>query len=319
LLPAIADGCAHVTLLQRSPTYFIPGRNANDLADNLNALEIDPAWTHEIVRRRILVDQDAFTRRAFEEPHAVKEELLAGVSAFVGPELTARHFTPRYLPWRQRIAFVPDGDLFKSVLSGKASMADGEIEAFTPTGVRLTSGETLDADLIITATGFDLSVLGELAFTVDGQVIDPAETVTYRGMMFTGVPNLAWIFGYFRASWTLRVDLVADFVCRLLKHMDAKGQRKVEVVPRPQDADMPRLPWVEPENFSPGYLLRAADRLPRRSEAAEWRHTQDYWAERKALPAVDLDGPEFAYDRSARAAAEASPPARRVARQPAAV
>jgi len=297
LLPAIAQDCAHITLLQRSPTYFIPGRNANDIADALNALEIDPAWTHEIVRRQILKDQDAFTRRAFEDPHTVKAELLAGVSAFVGPELTAKHFTPRYLPWRQRIAFVPDGDLFQSVVSGKASIADGEIETFTPTGVRLTTGETLDADLIITATGFDISVLGEIAFTVDGVQIDPSQTVTYRGMMFTGVPNLAWIFGYFRASWTLRVDLVADFVCRLLNHMDAHGHRKVEVAPRPQDADMPRLPWVEPENFNPGYLVRGMDRLPRRGDADEWRHTQDYWAERKALPAVDLDGPEFAYDR----------------------
>jgi len=296
LLPAIADDCAHVTLLQRSPTYFIPGRNANDLADRLNALEVDPAWTHEIVRRQILTDQDAFTKRAFEEPHTVKEELLAGVSAFVGPEVTAKHFTPRYLPWRQRIAFVPDGDLFRSVLSGKASIADGEIETFTPTGVRLKSGETLDADLVITATGFDISVLGEIAFTVDGRKIDPAETVTYRGMMFTGVPNLAWIFGYFRASWTLRVDIVADFICRLLNHMDARHQRKVEVVLRPQDQGMSRHPWVDQDNFNPGYLMRGMHRLPRRGDRPEWRHTQDYWAERKDLPSIDLDGPEFAYD-----------------------
>jgi cation diffusion facilitator CzcD-associated flavoprotein CzcO len=299
LLPALAPEAEHVTLLQRSPTYFIPARNANELADTLNALEVEPAWTHEIVRRKILHDQDAFTRRAFAEPHAVKAELLAGVSAFVGPEATDRHFTPRYLPWRQRIAFVPDGDLFQCVQAGQASVVDGEIETFTETGVRLTDGRTLDADVVVTATGFEIAVLGDIAFTVDGQAVDPAETLTYRGMMFTGLPNLAWIFGYFRASWTLRVELVADFVCRLLNHMDARGADTVEVRLRPQDRGMPLHSWVEPDNFNPGYLLRGEHLLPRRGEASEWRHTQDYWAERKALPAVDLDGPEFRYRRDA--------------------
>jgi cation diffusion facilitator CzcD-associated flavoprotein CzcO len=296
LLPAIAPECAHVTLLQRSPTYFIPGRNANDLADQLRSLEVDPAWIHEITRRRILKDQDEFTRRAFEEPHVVKQELLAGVSAFVGPEATEKHFTPRYLPWRQRIAFVPDGDLFKAVTAGQASIVDGEIETFTETGVRLRTGETLDADIVITATGFNISVLGDVDFTVDGKKVDPAETVTYRGMMFTGLPNLVWVFGYFRASWTLRVDIVADFVCRLLNHMKARGAEKVEVTLRPQDRDMASLPWVDPENFNPGYLLRSMDLMPRRGDKPEWQHTQDYWAERTALPGVDLEGPEFLYD-----------------------
>ncbi|MFN9847806.1 MAG: flavin-containing monooxygenase [Alphaproteobacteria bacterium] len=295
LLPAIADDCAHVTLLQRSPTYFIPGRNANELADQLNALDIDPAWTHEIVRRKLLQDQAAFTLRAREEPDTVKAELLAGVSAFVGPELTERHFTPRYRPWRQRIAFVPDGDLFRSVMSGKASVADGEIETFTATGVRLKSGETLEADIIVTATGFDLSVLGDIPIIVDGRAVDLADSVTYRGMMFTGVPNLIWVFGYFRASWTLRVDLVSDFVCRLLKHMDDRGVRKVEVALRPEDQDMPRLPWVDPDDFNPGYLMRGMSRMPKAGDKPEWRHTQDYWAERTALPKIDLDGPEFLY------------------------
>jgi len=296
LLPAMAPDCRHITLLQRSPTYFIPGRNANDLADQLRALEVDPAWIHEITRRKILQDQAAFTRMAFEQPQAAKQELLAGVSAFVGEEMTAKHFTPSYLPWRQRIAFVPDGDIFKAVLAGKASIANGEIETFTETGVRLTSGEALDADIVITATGFNISVLGDIAFSVDGRTVDPSETLTYRGMMFTGLPNLVWIFGYFRASWTLRVDLVADFVCRLLNHMDARGVRQVEVRPRAADEAMPRLPWADPENFNPGYLMRGLAALPRRGDKPEWQHTQDYWAERTALPAVDLDGPEFVYD-----------------------
>jgi cation diffusion facilitator CzcD-associated flavoprotein CzcO len=295
LIPAIAGDAAHVTMLQRSPTYFIPGRNANDLADQLRELEVDEAWIHEIVRRRILKDQAAFTQRSFEEPEAVKQELLAGVSAFVGPEATAAQFTPHYRPWRQRIAFVPEGDLFRAVLAGKASAVTGEIETFTETGVRLADGTEIEADIIITATGFEMSVLGDISFSVDGKAVDFAKTLTYRGMMFTGVPNLVWIMGYFRASWTLRVDIVADFVCRLLNHLAAAGAKKVEVGLRPEDEGMEQMPWIDPENFNPGYLMRAMNKLPRRGAKAEWQHTQDYWAERRALPLVDLDGPEFVY------------------------
>ena len=295
LIPAIADAAEHVTMLQRSPTYFIPGRNANDLADQLRELEVDEAWVHEIVRRRILKDQADFTRRAFEDSETVKQELLAGVSAFVGPEATAAHFTPRYRPWRQRIAFVPEGDLFQAVQKGKASVADGEIETFTETGVRLKDGTEIAADIVITATGFNMSVLGDIAFSVDGKAVDFAKTVTYRGMLFTGVPNLVWVFGYFRASWTLRVDIMGDFVCRLLNHMAEKGAKKVEVGLRPEDAQMAILPWIDPENFNPGYLMRAMEQLPKRGDKPEWQHTQDYWAEKKALPQIDLDGPEFLY------------------------
>jgi cation diffusion facilitator CzcD-associated flavoprotein CzcO len=296
LLPNIADDCAHVTLLQRSPTYFIPGRNANDLADTLRELEIDEAWIHEIVRRKILHDQDAFTRRAVAEPEAVKQELLAGVSAFVGQETTDKHFTPTYRPWRQRIAFVPDGDIFQAVKAGKASVVTDEIERFTPTGLQLKSGETLDADVIITATGFNLNVLGDIAFSIDGKALTFGDTVTYRGMMFTGVPNLVWVFGYFRASWTLRADLVADFVCRLLRRMDEKGARKVTVALRPEDEGMALSSWIDPENFNPGYLMRGMDLLPKRGDRAEWQHSQDYWREKDELPAIDLDDAAFVYE-----------------------
>jgi len=295
LTPAIADTCAHVTLLQRSPTYFVPGRNANELADTLRKLKIDESWIHEIVRRKQLHDQAEFTRRSFEEPEAVRAELLAGVSAFVGPEITAKHFTPSYRPWRQRIAFVPDGDIFQCVNRGKASVVTDHIDRFTEKGVRLQSGEELEADIIITATGFNLNVLGDIAFTVDGKPLNFSETVTYRGMMFTGVPNLVWVFGYFRASWTLRADLVADFVCRLLKHMDAKGARKVEVALRPEDKDMKLLPWIDPENFNPGYLMRGMHLLPRRGDKPEWQHSQDYWTEKDELPLIDLDDAAFVY------------------------
>ena len=234
LIPAIADKCDHVTMLQRSPTYFRTGRNAIELAETLRQLQISEEWIHEIVRRKILFDQDAFTRRSFTEPETVKNELLGGIRAVLGPDYDIEtHFTPSYRPWRQRIAFVPDADLFEGIKSGKASVVTDEIDRFTENGILLKSGKSLDADVIVTATGFNLSVLGDIAFSIDGKPLDFAQTVTYRGMMFTGVPNMVWVFGYFRASWTLRTDLVADFVCRLLAHMKKKGAKKVVPALRP--------------------------------------------------------------------------------------
>jgi cation diffusion facilitator CzcD-associated flavoprotein CzcO len=296
LIPAMANDCAHVTMLQRSPTYFIPARNANDLADQLRLLEVDEAWIHEIVRRRILYDQAEFTRRAFEEPEAVKQELLAAVKLFLGENYDiATHFTPRYRPWRQRIAFVPDGDLFRGIASGKASVVTDEIERFTEKGIQLKSGKELEADIIITATGFELNVLGDLEFEIDSEPLVFSDTVTYRGMMFTGVPNLVWVFGYFRASWTLRADLVADFVCRLLKHMKEIGADRVEVALPPEDRDMKLSSWIDPENFNPGYLMRGMHLLPKRGDKPEWQHSQDYWREKNEIAAIDLTDAAFVY------------------------
>jgi cation diffusion facilitator CzcD-associated flavoprotein CzcO len=297
LVPAIAGDCAHVKLLQRSPTYFIPGGNRNELADQLRELEVDETWIHEIIRRQFLHAQAILTRLSFEQPEVVKEQLIAGVSAYLGPDFDIeKHFTPKYLPWRQRIAFVPDGDLFKGILSGKASIVTDEIEKFSKEGILLKSGETLEADIIITATGFNLSVLGDIDFSVDGKAVDFSETITYRGMMFTGVPNMLWIFGYFRASWTLRVDLLGDFVCRLLNHMDETGAKKVTPRLRPEDKDMPLLPWMDPENFYPGYLERSMHLLPKRGDKPDWQHTQDYWTERDDIPAIDLEDDIFEYE-----------------------
>jgi cation diffusion facilitator CzcD-associated flavoprotein CzcO len=296
LIPAIAADCKHITMLQRSPTFFRTGRNAIEIADELRELAIDETWIHEIVRRKILHDQAVFTSRSFSEPETVKQELLSAVRAYLGPEYDVdTHFTPRYRPWRQRIAFIPDGDLFEGIRAGKASVVTDEIERFAEAGILLKSGRLLDADIIITATGFHLNVLGDIEFSIDGKPLVFADTVTYRGMMFTGVPNMAWVFGYFRASWTLRSDLVADFVCRLLNHMTNKGARRVTPTLRPDDKNMPLLPWIDPENFNPGYLMRGMHLLPKRGDKPEWQHTQDYWAEKDALPAIDLDDGAFVY------------------------
>jgi cation diffusion facilitator CzcD-associated flavoprotein CzcO len=290
------QSCAHVTMLQRSPTFFRLGRNAIEIADELRRLQVSEDWIHEIVRRKILCEQDAFTRRCFSEPEQVKKELLGQISAVLGPGYDiGTHFTPHYRPWRQRIAFVPDADLFHAIKSAKASVVTDEIECFSKGGILLKSGKALEADIIVTATGFNLSILGDIVFAIDGKPLDFAKTVTYRGMMFTGVPNMVWVFGYFRASWTLRTDLVADFVCRLLKHLQEKGARKVDVALRPEDHSMALLSWIDPENFNPNYLMRHMDLLPRRGDKAEWQHSQDYWTEKDEFPAIDLDDNAFVY------------------------
>lgn len=185
--------------------------------------------------------------------------------------------------------------MFQGIRTGKASIVTDEIERFVETGILLKSGKRLDADIIVTATGFNLNVLGDIAFAIDGKSLNFADTVTYRGMMFTGIPNMVWVFGYFRASWTLRADLVGDFVCRLLNHMKQGGAKRVTPSLRSEDADMPLLPWIDPENFNPGYLMRGMHLLPKRGDKKEWQHTQDYWNEKDEFPAIDLDGPEFVY------------------------
>lgn len=296
LVPALAGKCASLTMLQRSPTYFMTGRNANDLADTLRQLEVKEEWIHEIVRRKILFDQKAFSERAAAEPEAVRNDLLANVKMHLGEAAPVDpHFSPAYRPWRQRIAFVPDGDLFTSIREGQAGIVTDEIRRFVPGGIELESGAQLDADVVVTATGFNMNVLGDIAFTIDGKPLDFASTVAWRGMMFTGVPNMVWIFGYFRASWTLRVDILADFVCRLLAHMQEKGAEQVVPALGAADEGMALSPWVNTDDFNPGYIMRGLHLLPKQGERAAWRHTQDYWQDKDLLPAIDLDEPELRY------------------------
>ena len=240
---------------------------------------------------------ECFTHRCVSEPEKVTQELLSAAKAYLGEDYDlAKHFTPSYRPWRQRIAFIPDGDLFQAVRDGKASVVTDEIVRFTEKGILLKSGQELEADIIATATGFHLNMMGDIQFTIDGKALAFSDTVTYRGLMFTGVPNLAWVFGYFRASWTLRTDMVADFVCRLLNHMRAKGVARVTPALRPQDKDMPLLPWIDPENFNPGYLMRGMHLLPKRGDKPEWEHSQDYWTEKNQVPCADLDDGALVYE-----------------------
>jgi cation diffusion facilitator CzcD-associated flavoprotein CzcO len=296
LIPAIAGECRHVTMLQRSPGYYRTGRNVNELADMLRALQVDEEWIHEIVRRKVLHDQHLMARRSFSEPEQLRSELLAGVSSHLGVDQELEpHFAPTYRPWSQRILFVPDGDLFHTIKSGKASVETDKIDRFTASGLLLCSGKELHADIIITATGFNLSVMGDIAFTVDGNPVNFAETVTYRGMMFTGIPNLVWVFGYFRASWTMRADLISDFVCRLLHHMNETGAACVTPTLRPEDHGMLLSSWISPDNFNPGYLSRSIHLLPKCGDRAPWQNNQDYWTEKDEFRSIDLTEASLVY------------------------
>jgi cation diffusion facilitator CzcD-associated flavoprotein CzcO len=211
-----------------------------------------------------------------------------------------KHFTPSYRPWRQRIAFVPNADLFHAIKDGKASVATDHIERFVEGGILLKSGETLEADVVVTATGFNMNAMGDIDFSINGQPLNFNDTVTYRGMMFTGVPNMAWVFGYYRGSWTLRSELIADFVCRLLHHMDETGADSVQPQLRPADQDMEILSWLDEEDFNPAYLKRAEDLLPKRGTTRDWMHTQDHWNEKREIPAIDLTDEIFSYRRKNR-------------------
>jgi len=302
IVPNMCDRAAHVTMLQRSPTFFRTGRNVIEIADQLRKLDVDETWIHEITRKQILYEQAVFTARSFDEPEMVKDELVGELERLLGSDYDIeKHFMPDYRPWRQRIAFVPNADLFKSISAGQATVVTDEIERFTKTGVLLKSGQELSADLIVAATGFNMDVSGGIAFEVDGNSIDFHQTLTYRGMMFTGLPNLVSVFGYFRASWTLRADLVADFFCRLLKHMKATDAGSVTVAPRPEDEDMQIGNWIADENFNPNYVKRSLHLLPRCGAKPEWQHSQDYWRDKDEFPAIDLEGVEFVYNGNSRA------------------
>jgi cation diffusion facilitator CzcD-associated flavoprotein CzcO len=283
-------------MLQRTPTFFRTGRNAIEIAETLRELNIDETWIHEITRRKIMHDQTTFTARCRSEPEEVRDELIGNIRDLLGPDYDVeKHFTPPYRPWRQRIAFVPDADLFKSIADGKASVVTSEIDKFVSEGIQLESGEILEADVIVTATGFNMNVMGDIDFAIDSVPLNFHDTITYRGMMFTGVPNLAWVFGYFRGSWTIRSEIIAGFVCRLLNHMKKNGAKSVEPALRKTERDMALFDWMDDEDFNPNYLKRALPLLPRRGDSFEWRHTQDHWREQTEFPLIDLDDEVFIY------------------------
>ena len=295
LVPALARMCENVTMLQRSPTYFSPAPNREPLADTLRELEVEPAIVHDIMRRKIVRDHKIMLESALADPDATKAAMLETVRLFLPTEQVEAHFTPSYRPWQQRVALVPNGDLFKALRSGKARMVTEQIEAFTPTGLRLASGQELQADVIITATGFDMAVFGGMALKIDGEKLNFTDSVSYRGMLYTGIPNMARTLGYFRVwSWTLRVHLVSDVLCRLLNHMREVGASSVVVQMPTSDGEEQTHSGPQDEVFNPGYFLRSQHLLPKTSPRSDW-HTKDYCAEVTELPGVSFAGNEFTF------------------------
>ncbi|MCF6507603.1 NAD(P)/FAD-dependent oxidoreductase [Blastococcus sp. MG754426] len=296
IVPAMAETAAHVTMLQRSPTFFFARPRTHELAETLRALDVPDDWTHEILRRAYIAEGDEITRMSFEQPGELREMLIEAMRPLLPEGFDIdKHFSPTYRPWQQRLALLPDGDLFTAIREGAASVVTDTIDTFTETGIRTSSGEELEADVVVTATGFDLCLFGGVAFTVDGEPVDFTQRVTWRGTMISGVPNMAYVFGYFRASWTLRADLVSELVCRLLAHMQDRGASVVVPTLRPEDADMPLRPWADPENFNSGYVMRSVDRMFKQGDREPWTHLLEYAEERTALPAVDLDDKSLVY------------------------
>ncbi len=271
LVPELAKTAAHVTMLQRSPTYVV-SRPAEDKIANRLRRRLPAKLAYGLTRWKNVLLGMYFYRLTRRKPEAVKRYLIDMVRQELGPDYDVEtHFTPRYNPWDQRLCLVPDGDLFHAIKAGRASVVTDEIETFTETGLKLRSGAALAADLIVTATGLDLQVLGGLALTVDGRAVEPARTFGYKGMMYSDVPNFASAFGYTNASWTLKCDLTCEYVCRLLKHMTKTGFR--QCTPRNNDPALGEAPWVD---FSSGYIQRALHKFPKQGSKKPWKLYQNY-------------------------------------------
>jgi len=296
LIPAIAQTAEHVTMLQRSPSYFLAPPLTHELAITLRALDIPEEWTHEILRRNYSAEFNELARLSHEAPDELHAFLMESMAPLLPEGFDVeKHLTPRYRPWQQRITIVPEGDLFAALREGKADIVTDTIDTFTEKGIRVSSGEEIVADVVVTATGFDLSVLGDVAFAVDGEPVDFTDRVTWRGIMISGVPNMAYVFGYFRHSWTLRADLVSDLVTRLLARLQDKGATTVVPTLRPEDEGMQRRPWSDPENFNAGYVLRSQHVLFKQGDREPWTHMMEHAQEAETLPKVDLDDGSLRY------------------------
>jgi len=271
LVPELAKQAAHVTMLQRSPTYVV-ARPAQDRIANWLRGHVPAKLAYGITRWKNVLLGMYFYRLCKRRPELVKKLIVNGAQAMLGPGYDVKtHFTPSYKPWDQRLCLVPDGDLFHAIRSGRASVVTDQIERFTAKGILLKSGTELEADLIVTATGLKLKVLGDLQLSVDGQRVEPARTFNYKGMMYSDVPNLASSFGYTNASWTLKCDLTCEYVCRLLNHMARHGYR--QCTPRNKDPSVTAEPWID---FSSGYVQRSLALFPKQGSKAPWRLYQNY-------------------------------------------
>jgi cation diffusion facilitator CzcD-associated flavoprotein CzcO len=271
LVPEMAKTAAHVTMLQRSPTYVV-ARPAEDALANKLRRNLSAKLAYHLIRWRNVLFGMYFFQLSRRKPERVKQLILGGVKMALGPDYdVATHFTPRYNPWDQRLCLVPDGDLFKAIRDRQASVVTNEIDTFTKSGIKLKDGSQLDADIIVTATGLNLQVLGGLEVSVDGRMVDFSKTLNYKGMMYSDVPNMASAFGYTNASWTLKCDLTCEYVCRLINYMDRHGYK--QCMPHNLDPSISELPSLD---FSSGYVQRSIAKMPKQGSKRPWRLYQNY-------------------------------------------
>jgi len=284
LVPAMAKTAAQVTMLQRSPTYVV-ARPEQDALANFLRRHLPAKMAYQLVRWRNILFGIYFYGLCKRSPERVKKWIFDRVKGALGPDYDAvTHFTPRYNPWDQRMCLVPDGDLFEAIKQGKAAVVTDEIETFTEHGIKLRSGQNLEGDIIVTATGLNLVALGDIQISVDGRLVDPAKTLNYKGTMYGGIPNLASTFGYTNASWTLKSELTCDYICRVLNHMEQKGYQVC--VPQNDDPTVTAEPWL---NLSSGYIQRVADKLPKQGSKMPWKLHQNYVKDVMSLKFGALD------------------------------
>lgn len=278
LVPEMAKTAAHVTMLQRSPTYMLSRPSEDALANRLRKI-LPAKLAYDLIRwRNVLLTMFLFDRSK-KNPQGIKKYLINQVRKRLAPDYDIdTHFTPGYGPWDQRLCLVPDDDFFEALNNNSAEIVTDHIDTFTKTGIKLKSGKALTADIIVTATGLALEVFNGIAVKVDGKVVEPGKTYMYKGMMYNDIPNLATSFGYTNASWTLRADLTCAYVCRLLNHMEKTGTQ--QCTPRLTDPDMQETAWF---NLSSGYVQRAAGKLPKQGDKNPWRAPQNYLLDIKYL------------------------------------
>ena len=277
LVPELARDAAHVTMLQRSPTYMV-SRPSEDKVANALRRWLPARLAYGLTRWKNVLFGMYFYRKTRTNPAGVNQWVLDRVREELPADMVDRHFTPSYNVWDQRLCLVPDSDLFAAIRAGRAKVVTGRIDRFTPTGIRLVSGEELPADIIVTATGLNMQLLAGVEFVVDGRPVEIAKTMSYKAMMYSGVPNLASSFGYTNASWTLKADLTCGYVCKLLNHMDRTGTEIA--TPLLNDPEVTDVPWLD---FTSGYVQRALPHLPRQGSKRPWRVHQNY-----ALDLLDL-------------------------------
>lgn len=301
IVPVMAEKAAHVTMLQRTPTWYF-ARNAKDHLANFLRKIMPDQWAYNIIRWKNVKMQDITFNMARNQPEKIVKKLEKPLKKELGDKYNKEDYTPPYGPWEQRLCLVPDSDMFKAISAGTADVKTGHIETVTADGIKLKSGETLDADVIVTATGLKLAVAGKVAFEVDGKAINFHDHFYYKGCMFSDIPNMAIVFGYLNASWTLKADIVSEYTCRLLNHMDATSTRIANPV---------LSETVEEEelfDFSSGYIKRSINELPRNSTKMPWKLNQDYLFDKKILlkEAVD-DGVIQFYGPNSQAATDSEP------------